>query len=106
MKRPRPVGKAPQTQFTAKGIAARLVNLNLGRDEDEIFRMVRHYSNHGLIDTVGAVHTGSGRSRVYSDEAMLLAGILFRLNRLGVPVGVMKELLSGLRVHLKNEHQG
>ena len=93
-----------QSQYTSTGIAEALVTrLGLAAKVD-VARMIRHYTNGGLLKTVGAVHTGTGRKRVYSEDAVLQAGVLLRLNRLGVPVGVMKEMLTQLRRNLSVNH--
>jgi DNA-binding transcriptional MerR regulator len=92
------------TQYTSTGIAEALAaRLGLKAKVDTA-RMIRHYTSSGLLKTVGAVHTGTGRKRVYSEDAVLQAGVLLRLNRLGVPVGVVKEMLAQLRRNLAVRH--
>ena len=80
---------------TASGLSAKLADLGLGKRE-EIMRVVRHYTAEGLLETVGAVNTGTGKKRTYPEEALLKAVILLRLNQLGVPIGVIRHLVRGL----------
>ncbi len=69
-----------------------------------IFRLVRHLTAQGLLDTVGAVNTGSGRSRLYSAAALVNAAVLLRLHRLGGTVGQMREVVSALKLSLENDY--
>ena len=48
------------------------------------------------METVGAIHTGSGRSRLYSQSAMIKAVVLLRLFQMGATVGLMKEYMATL----------
>ena len=66
---------------------------------------MRHLTAQGLLDTVGAVNTGSGRSRLYSAAALVNAAVLLRLHRLGGTVGQMRELVSALKQSLKNDYK-
>ena len=70
-----------------------------------IFRLVRHLTAQGLLDTVGAVNTGSGRSRLYSAAALINAAVLLRVHRLGGTVGLMREVVSALKQSLKNDYK-
>ncbi len=88
--------------FTASGLAAKLEELDLGTSAETI-RVIRHYSNEGLLKPIGAVNTGTGRRRTYRRTDVLKAAILLRLNRLGIPVGVIKELFNGLDAFIKAE---
>lgn len=105
-KRPPPQSSGPETQFTTRGLAMRLVELDAAETSEEVFRVIKHYSNHGILNTVGAVHTGTGKSRVYPENAVAEAAILLRLNKLGLPVGVMQELFRSLRTHLAQHFAG
>ena len=95
-----------QTPYTSTAIADELVS-RLGMEATtDVARMIRHYTNEGLLETIGAVNTGTGRKRLYKEDAILRGAVLLRLNRLGVPVGVMKELFSALKKHLSAKHHG
>ena len=69
-----------------------------------IFRLVRHLTAQGLLDTVGAVNTGSGRRRLYSAGARVNAAVLLRLHRLGGTVGLMREAINALKQGLKKDY--
>lgn len=91
--------------LTAAGIA-RVLSEKYGLgDTTTIFRLVRHLTAQGLLDTVGAVNTGSGRSRLYGSAALINAAILLRLHRLGGTVGQMREVVSALKQSLKNDYK-
>jgi DNA-binding transcriptional MerR regulator len=66
-------------------------------DKDVIKRRLRYFTSERLLDTVGAVHTGSGRRRLYSQSAMLKAVVLIRLFQMGATVGLMKEYMEALQ---------
>jgi hypothetical protein len=75
---------------------------NIG-DTKQNFRLVRHLSAQGLLETVSLLNTGSGRRRLYARSSLVYAAVLLRLHELGATVGLMKELMSALRLRL-NEH--
>ncbi|MBD2747787.1 hypothetical protein IC232_13870 [Microvirga sp. BT688] len=81
--------------YTATALAAKLDDLGLGRDADTI-RIVRHFTEEGLLQTIGAVNTGKGKKRLYARESLLKAIILLQLNHLGLPIGSIKRLVRGL----------
>lgn len=91
--------------LTAAGIARVLSEKHGLGDTATIFRLVRHLTAQGLLDTVGAVNTGSGRSRLYGAAALVNAAVLLRLHRLGGTVGQMREMVNALKQGLKNDHQ-
>jgi DNA-binding transcriptional MerR regulator len=90
--------------YTANGLARVLAEEHELGTRAEIFRIIRHYTAHGLLVTKGAVHIGKGRRRSYSPQALVRAALLLRLNRLGITVGVLKELMAALDRHLRKEH--
>ena len=92
-----------EDQLTAKGIARVLSETHGLGDEAMIFRLVRHLTAQRLLDTVGAVNTGSGRSRHYNAAALVDAAVLLRLHRLGGTVGQMREVVSALKRSLRND---
>jgi hypothetical protein len=69
-------------------------------DKDVIKRRLRYFTSERLLDTVGALHTGSGRSRLYSQSAMLKAVVLLRLFQMGATVGLMKEYMETLEMFI------
>jgi DNA-binding transcriptional MerR regulator len=91
--------------LTAAGIARVLSEKHGLGDTATIFRLVRHLTAQGLLDTTGAVNTGSGRRRLYSTAALVNAAVLLRLHRLGGSVGQMREVVSALKRGLKADHQ-
>ena len=91
--------------LTAAGFARVLSEKHGLGDTTTIFRMVRHLTAQGLLDTVGAVNTGSGRSRLYSSAALVNAAVLLRLHRLGGTVGQMREVVNALKQSLKNDYK-
>ena len=91
--------------LTAAGIARVLSEKHGLGDTTTIFRLVRHLTAQGLLDTVGAVNTGSGRSRLYSAAALVNAAVLLRLHRLGGTVGQMREVVNALKQSLKKDYK-
>jgi hypothetical protein len=65
-------------------------------DRDEIMRRLRYFTSESLLETVGSVHTGSGRKRSYPPSAVIKSAILLRLFQSGATVGVMKEYMMAL----------
>src|SRR5215207_7005470 len=90
--------------YTANGLAKILADdFELG-SRAEIHRVIRHYTNAGLLATEGEVHTGTGRKRTYHEDALLRAAILTRLNSLGIPVGSIKKLTNGLDQNVEERY--
>jgi hypothetical protein len=94
-----------EESLTAAGIARVLSEEHGLGDTTMIFRLVRHLTAQGLLDTVGAVNTGSGRSRLYSAAALVNAAVLLRMHRLGGTIGQMREVVSALKQNLKNDYK-
>jgi DNA-binding transcriptional MerR regulator len=90
-------------QFTAQGLAKRAERFGLGT-ADEIARVIRHYTNQGLLTTVGRVNTGKGTPRTYQPDAWIQGVILLHFNRLTISVGVIKELVRGMRDDAKERY--
>ena len=82
--------------YAVSDLAEILSTLHKLGDKDLIRRRLRYFTSERLLDTVGAVHTGSGRSRLYSQSAMLKAVVLLRLFQMGATVGLMKEYMEAL----------
>lgn len=92
-------------QLTAAGLARRLSdNFGFG-DGIAVLRLVRHLTAQGLLTTAGAVHTGSGRWRLYEPASVVHAAILLKLQRLGATVGVMHEVTGSLKSWLRKDHK-
>ena len=92
--------------FTSTTLARELSRRLRLNNEATLARTLRHYTNQGLLKTAGVLHTGTGRSRIYDRDALLRATVLMVLNRLQIPIGALKELLSALDRHLTNTHSG
>jgi hypothetical protein len=87
------------TNYTAAGLAEKLVTLK-GPSKTEIIRIIRHYAGVALLMPIGAVNTGTGNKRLYPPDAPLRAAVLLRLNRLGIPIGVLKEVFARFEINL------
>jgi DNA-binding transcriptional MerR regulator len=94
--------KIEQKTYTAAGVAETLVTQK-GPAKLEIIRTIRHYAGVALLMPIGAVHTGTGNKRLYPRDAPVRAAVLLRLNRLGIPVGVLRELFARFERHLMNK---
>ena len=66
-------------------------------ERDEVMRRLRYFTAEGLLETVGPIHTGSGRSRRYSPSAVIKAVVLLRLYQTGATVGLMKDYMAALQ---------
>ncbi len=71
-----------------------------GPTKAEIIRTIRHYAGVALLMPVGAVNTGTGNKRLYPRDATVRAAVLLQLNRLGIPVGVLRELFARFERYL------
>ncbi|MGO9845440.1 MAG: hypothetical protein ACLPKT_02210 [Methylocella sp.] len=85
--------------YTAAGVAEKLVRPQ-GPAKPEIIRTIRHYAGVALLMPIGAVNTGTGNKRLYPRDAPVRAAVLLRLNRLGIPVGVLRELFAKFERYL------
>jgi hypothetical protein len=65
-------------------------------EKDEIMRQLRYFTSEGLLKTVGAIHTGSGRRRLYAQSALIKAVVLLRLFQSGATVGLIKDYIAAL----------
>ncbi len=54
-----------------------------------ITRQLRHWTLTGVLKPLGATHTGAGRHRRYSGDAVHVAALIIELSRLGLPVGAL-----------------
>lgn len=92
------MGKEP---YTVAGLAKSIASPK--QSEVEIIRMLRHYSGEALLMPTGDVNTGTGRARLYPNDAPLRAAILLRLNQFGVPIGVLKRAFKNFDLYLSAE---
>ena len=91
-----------EQEFTVSELARRIAP---DADEPEIARIVRqlrHWTLTGVLHLagtvhIGGVHTGAGRHRQYSGDAVYLAAIMVELARMGLPVGAL-HLVSGCMI--------
>jgi hypothetical protein len=94
-----------EEHLTAAGMARILSEKHGLGGAPEIFRLLRHLTAQGLLPTVGTVNTGSGRKRLYSQPALIVAAVLLRLHKMGATVGLMKQLMQALARALKKSHR-
>jgi len=79
--------------FTLRAVVKALREaFNLPEDPSHL-RTVRYWVSEGLLRPTGAVHTGKGKSRIFTRDEILRAAILFECARWNVTVGTMKRLL-------------
>jgi DNA-binding transcriptional MerR regulator len=86
--------------YTAAGVAEKLATMMNERAKPEIIRTIRHYAGVALLMPIGAVNTGTGNKRLYPRDAIVRAAVLLWLNRLGIPVGVLRELFAKFEHYL------
>jgi hypothetical protein len=89
--------------LSVSDLAELLANHKLGK-KDELMRQLRYFTSEGLLETAGAVHTGSGRKRQYSQEALVKAVVLSRLFQSGATVGLMKAYVSVLEEFMQRKY--
>ena len=66
-----------------------------------ITRQFRHWTLTGVLRPLSATHTGAGRHRRYSGDAVHVAALIIELSRLGLPVGVLHLVGICLRMVLR-----
>jgi hypothetical protein len=59
-------------------------------------RQARHWTDLGVLPLTGELNTGTGRGRLYEDEALYLAAVAVELARYGVTAGTIKKVLAAL----------
>lgn len=87
---------ASEDGASVSDLADALAYQHLLGDRDEIMRRLRYFTGKSLLETVGSLHTGSGRKRVYPPSALIKAVVLLRLFQSGTTVGVMKAYIIAL----------
>jgi hypothetical protein len=63
-------------------------------DEIVLGRAVRHWAGHNLLRAIGGPHTGRGRDRIFRNEEILRAALLFQISNFFIPVGPMKLMMK------------
>ena len=86
-----------ERNLTVSDLAEILATQHQLGEKDVIMRQLRYFTAERLLETVGPIHTGSGRSRLYSESALIKAVVLLRLFQSGATVGLMKEYISALQ---------
>ena len=88
-------------QFTVSAVA-RAVAPNADEAEiSRIIRQLRHWTLTGVLRLAGTVHTGAGRHRKYSGDAIYVAAVMVELARMGLPVGALSSLSTRIISILK-----
>jgi hypothetical protein len=86
----------PEKGLSVSDLADTLATKHKLGDRDEILRRLRYFTTEQLLETIGSVHTGSGRKRLYPPSALIRAVVLLRLFQSGATVGVMKSYTTAL----------
>lgn len=86
----------PENGLSVSDLADALATKHKLGDRDEIMRRLRYFTSESLLETVGSVHTGSGRKRLYPASALIKSVVLLRLFQSGATVGVMKAYMTAL----------
>jgi hypothetical protein len=86
-----------EAERTVSDLAEILATQHRLGERDVIMRQLRYFTAEGLLETVGPIHTGSGRSRLYSESALIKAVVLLRLFQSGATVGLMKKYMTALQ---------
>ena len=67
------------------------------RRHDLVSRRLRHWGSTGVLQTVGALHVGTGRSRRFGTEEAYLGALLIRLADWGLSIGALKAIAEAIR---------
>jgi hypothetical protein len=59
-------------------------------------RQLRHWTDLGVLPLTGELNTGTGRGRLYEDDAIYLAAVAVELARYEATAGTVKRVLSEL----------
>jgi hypothetical protein len=73
--------------------------------KDELMRQLRYFTSEGLLETIGEIHTGSGRKRHYSQDTLIKAVVLSRLFQSGATVGLMKAYMNALEEFVQRRYK-
>jgi hypothetical protein len=63
-------------------------------DEAALGRSVQYWANQGLLRSIGGLHTGKGRERLFSREEILRAAILHQLSKFNTSAGTMQLMME------------
>jgi hypothetical protein len=77
--------------YTVSELAACVSNGSPER-YDLSLRRLRHWAQHGVLETSGALHVGTGRSRQFGAEQAYVAAVLMRLVDMGLAIGAIKQV--------------
>jgi DNA-binding transcriptional MerR regulator len=66
-------------------------------------RQIRHWATVGVLPLTGERFSGTGRGRVYTEDALLVAAVAVELARWGIPIAVMTRVLEYLRFALDED---
>ena len=86
----------PEKGLSVSDMADALATKHKLGDRDEIMRRLRYFTTEQLLETIGSMHTGSGRKRLYPPSALIKAVVLLRLFQTGATVGMMKSYMDTL----------
>ena len=92
---------AMDESYSVSQLAERVAPTTDKAEVARITRQLRHWTLTGVLGTLGATHTGAGRHRRYSGDAVYVAAVLIELSRLGLPVGALHLVSLGLLGYLK-----
>ncbi len=83
-------------EYTVGELARLLVTETDAAEVAHVNRKLRHWTLTGVLKALGVTHTGAGRHRKYSGDAVHVAALMVELSRLGLPVGTLSLLAAGL----------
>jgi hypothetical protein len=95
----------PEKGLSVSDLADALATKHKLGDRDEIMRRVRYFTTEQLLETIGSMHTGSGRKRLYPPSALIKAVVLLRLFQTGATVGMMKSYMKALEAFAMKVYQ-
>jgi hypothetical protein len=95
----------PEEELSVSDLADALATKHKLGGRDEIMRRLRYFTTEQLLETVGSMHTGSGRKRLYPPSALIKAVVLLRLFQSGATVGVMKSYIAALEAFTLKVHK-
>ena len=87
---------AMDESYSVSQLAERVAPTTDKAEVARITRQLRHWTLTGVLGTLGATHTGAGRHRRYSGDAVYVAAVLIELSRLGLPVGALQLVSLGI----------
>src|SRR5260370_33234063 len=67
------------------------------RRHDLVSRRLRHWGSTGVLQTVGALHVGAGRSRRFGAEEAYLGALLIQLDDCGLSIGALEAVEDLIR---------